>query len=307
MSAREFREPRAGFPWFLLTGLVLGLILGLVYAWWINPVTYRESAPDVLSAEQKDQYFRLIALAYASNHDAGRSAARLALLGEKDPASRLAALAQQVAVEGGSGDEARALAALAAALRALPAAEPTKTATTTSTGAEASMKSQVLAVTETKPAQDGKPTATPPADAVRSATPVPVPTGTPVPAATFTPRPTATASPTSGPPFVLGNTEVLCADASARGLLQVQVNDSAGQAVPGMTVVITWDGGQERFYTGLAPDISPGYADYQMETGVEYSVRVGEGGEAVGGIGAPECKSGGGNFYGGVRLTFKQP
>ncbi len=311
MSAREPRVERAGFPWFLLTGLVLGLVFGLVYAWFISPVTYNDSAPDVLAAEQKDQYLRLVALSYASNHDVGRSAARLALLGDADPADRLSDLAQQVVVEGGSGDEARALAGLAAALRSLPEVEPTAgvTASTTAqaTKADANIQGQFIPASATLGAP-ARPTSTAPGDAVRSATPPPTPAETATPVATLTPRPTQTASPTPGAPFVLDDTALLCEGDPARLVMQVQVSDSAGQAIPGMPVILTWDGGQEVFFTGLAPDISPGYADYRMTPGVAYTVRVGEGGEAVGGLSAPECKdAGGGNFYGGLRLSFKQP
>ena len=30
--------------WYLLTGIILGLILGLAYAWLINPVIYKSAS-----------------------------------------------------------------------------------------------------------------------------------------------------------------------------------------------------------------------------------------------------------------------
>ena len=58
----------------------------------------------------------LVALAYSDNDDINRASSRLALLKEDNPASALAALAQQKLAHGGSPDQARALADLSAAL-----------------------------------------------------------------------------------------------------------------------------------------------------------------------------------------------
>ena len=103
-------------PWYLLTGLVVGLALGLVFAWVIYPVKYVDTAPQALRADFKARYRSLIAQAYAASGDLGRARARLALLGDADAMAALAAQAQQIVAAGGSQPEARSLALLASAL-----------------------------------------------------------------------------------------------------------------------------------------------------------------------------------------------
>ncbi len=75
--------------------------------------------------------------------------------------------------------------------------------------------------------------------------------------------------------------------------------------MPGIQINVAWDGGLDTFFTGLKPAVSAGYADFQMTPGVSYSLRVGDGGETVNGLSAPECADSNGNtFSGGVYLVF---
>ena len=37
---------------------------------------------------------------------------------------------------------------------------------------------------------------------------------------------------------------------------------------------ITWDGGSDRFVTGLKPEIDPGYGDFDMQPDQSYNVGV---------------------------------
>ena len=57
--------------WFLLTGLVFGLALGLLNAWLLNPVSYIDTSPSTLRQDYRDQYRLLIARAFAFNQDRG--------------------------------------------------------------------------------------------------------------------------------------------------------------------------------------------------------------------------------------------
>ena len=102
--------------WYLLTGVILGLILGLVYAWLINPVVYESSTPRTLGDSDKDFYRGIIAQVYAATGDLERASLRLALLEDPDPAYALGAPAQRALAQGHE-TEARALALLAAALQ----------------------------------------------------------------------------------------------------------------------------------------------------------------------------------------------
>ena len=67
--------------------------------------------------------------------------------------------------------------------------------------------------------------------------------------------------------------------------------------------------GLDTFYTGLALEINPGYADFQMTPDIVYAVRAGDNGEVVSGLAVQDCSlpEGGGSFLGGVKVIFTQP
>ena len=81
------RENRG--PWYLLTGLLIGLAAGLIYAWLVQPVQYADAAPNTLSESARDQYRAMIALAYKADGNLGRARQRLALLNDSNPAQAL--------------------------------------------------------------------------------------------------------------------------------------------------------------------------------------------------------------------------
>ncbi len=282
MSAE--REPRRG-RWYLLTGLLIGLTLGLLIAWVISPVQYVDTAPASLRADFKDQYRSMIASAYLATGELGRAQSRLSLLGDADPRQALTLQAQQALSVGDPNGSAYALARLADALKQPPVGGqiPNDTTTTAATGTKAETSSVTRAPT------------------IR-------PTGTLTPAATPTPRPSRTPTPTVGAAFVLAAQENVCDVNLSEGLLQVEIQDAAGQPIPGAEVIITWEGGEEYFFTGLKPELGNGYADFVMQPEVGYSLRLAAGGRPVSNLSAPNCRtSGGDTYYGGVRLLFQQP
>lgn len=103
-------------PWYLLTGLVIGLVIGAVYAWTVRPLQYVDTTPATLRNDFKDKYRALIASAYAANGDLVRAKARLNLLKDDDVYRVLAEQAQRTLADGSSPDEARALGMLAVAI-----------------------------------------------------------------------------------------------------------------------------------------------------------------------------------------------
>ena len=111
----EGSEPKQ-FPWYLLTGLILGFLLGLLYAWLINPVVYSDTEPASMRADFKENYRLTIAQAYAATGDLERAESRLVLLNDEDPIFTLGSQAQQ-ALAAGFAEDARALALLAAGLQ----------------------------------------------------------------------------------------------------------------------------------------------------------------------------------------------
>ena len=117
-------EPPKRSPWYLLTGVVLGLILGLVYAWLINPVIYESSTPGTLGEADKDFYRVMIAQVYETTGDLERASLRIALLEDPDPVYAMGAQAQRALAAGREG-EAHALALLAVALQGPPLLQET--------------------------------------------------------------------------------------------------------------------------------------------------------------------------------------
>lgn len=287
MSAE--REPRRG-PWYLLTGLLIGLALGLLVAWVISPVQYVDTAPASLRADFKDQYRSMIASAYLATGELGRAQSRLSLLGDADPLQALTLQAQHALSVGDPSGSAYALARLVDALKNSPvggqppneiAASPTATYTATGTKADTSSVTR--------------------APTIR-------PTGTLTSLNTPTPRPTRTPTPTVGAAFILVAQETVCETNLPERLLQIKVHNAAEQPVPGVEVIITWEGGEEHFFTGLKPELGNGYADFLMQPEAGYSLRLASGGQPVSNLSAPICRtSGGDTYYGGIRLLFQQP
>jgi hypothetical protein len=252
----------------VLTGLLVGAVAGLLYAWLVSPARFVETAPYSLRPESKDQYRLMVAAAYGATGDLGRAQSRLALLRDSSPEQALAVQAQRLVAEQTSYDDARLLALLAIAIsEGQPLAAPASGSST-----PASLSAVTPLPIATSPA--GEQT-TPP---VITATAVGRDPTTTLPAPTATRRPSPTHAPTAtpGPPFVLDQREELC-DPLQPALLQVYVRDAAGEPVPGVGVVITWADGDDEFFTGLVPQVDLGYADFEMEEDVIYALRLGKG------------------------------
>lgn len=115
------KQPPKRPPLYLLTGLVLGLIFGCILSFAALPLQVASVGPSHLAEEHRDQYRLMIALAYASSGDISRAQARLAQLGDPDPARALSAQAQLALGNSATQREARALASLARDLDAFQA------------------------------------------------------------------------------------------------------------------------------------------------------------------------------------------
>lgn len=302
------RRRRGNAPWYLLTGFVLGLALGLVYAWLISPVELVDGAPGALNAQDKDRYRAMVALAYQADGNLERARQRLQLLKDPNSPLTLAAQAQRLVAAKTGEPESQALAALAAALSPQSTLSPLPLLTFTPS------PTQTLFPLEISPSDTLAP-----GEAVRSPTPLPSQTPTPTPTITLTPTitrtpivtftPFATALPTAtlGAPFSLKGKKQVCDASLPHGLLQVEVDNAAGKGVAGVTILVTWpDNNQDTFYTGLMSDFGPGYADFGMSPGVTYSVRAGESGQVVPGLSIPTCGSGNAAYSGGWKVTFGQ-
>jgi hypothetical protein len=70
----------------ILIATLLGLALGLVYGWRIDPVQYTDITPDVLRIDYRTDYVLMVAEAYRAEQDPALAAQRLAVLGSEPPA-----------------------------------------------------------------------------------------------------------------------------------------------------------------------------------------------------------------------------
>jgi hypothetical protein len=300
-------------PWYLLTGLVLGALLGLAYAWFYAPVKYVDASPASLSENDKDHYRALISAAFAANGDLPRARARLNLLNDPDPARVLAVQAQRALAEGRPEQEVSALGLLAVSISEGSIPQNAFPSFASST------PSQVI---ETASPSPGPPTAT--IESTLTATPEAGTAGTgaaisPAQQSSVTPTarpltptptllPTRTATPTPGSPFVLQDKSALCDPQMGEPLIIINTVDAADQPVPGVEVIVTWPEGEDRLFTGLKPELGLGYGDFLMSPSISYTVHLAEGGELIQGLVSNECETRAGvRYWGSWLLIFAQP
>ena len=105
-----------------LAGCVLGLVLGLGYAWYIQPVAYYDTSPDALREDYRTDYVLMVAQAYGPEGDLRLALLRLAALGPVPPAEIVAAARSYTEAHGFSQEDLDSLDDLLGDLRDLPSA-----------------------------------------------------------------------------------------------------------------------------------------------------------------------------------------
>jgi len=249
----------------LIIGAIIGVAAGLYVAWEAWPVQYYDSDPSALNREYVTDYMVLIAEQHAVDGNTDRARARLQELGIEDIEEAVGQLTNYYIAEGGNLRTVRALAGLSYALGAgtsgmaiyLQKATPTPTPPSTSTPSPTA----TIAPTSTQ-------------------TSTVIPTSTVTPTATMvketvapTSQPTATA--TNQPIFLLTERRRICSMEENAGKIEVYVQEANGAGIPGMQIDISWEDGQESFFTGLKPDHGAGYADYAFrELDWEYAITL---------------------------------
>lgn len=249
-----------GISWVvLILGIGLGVSMGLIYTWEIEPVVERNTSPWQLNVQAREDYVVAVALSYAYNHDLNLAFDRLrAVSPERDVWSTVADVAcnrvsQGKTVTNGDIRVIRALnqlygpqGASGCAFGMFPTPAPVAFSTAIPTGTPT-------------------PSLTPPP--TKTATP-PLPTDTPDDQP-FVP----TRTPPSGG-YILSRLQSFC-DPDMGGVIEVRVYDRLGEGVPGVAVQVTWAGNQtDTFYTGLKPEREAGYADFEMSPGINYTVTI---------------------------------
>jgi hypothetical protein len=289
-------------PFDIIVTLLIGLGLGLAYSWLISPLQVVDVDPIALRADFKDNYRASIAAAYAATGNLPRAQARLALLGDANSIDSLNSQAQRLIASGASGEftQADQLVTLAGALDNNGAVQ-ISSPTATPENATAIVTEATASIPPPPPDIPLQFTETPQITATQNA-------DTQIIVSSPTPRPTRTLVPTIGAAFALIAQDSICDSTLPDGLLQVFVFNSKHRQVPGAKIIITWDSGEEQFFTGLKPEVGNGYADYSMSPNVAYTVRLAIGSDIASGLTAPTCQTPTGEtFLGGIKLTFQQP
>jgi hypothetical protein len=227
----------------LLLGIVVGLGLGLAYAWLIDPVELLTADPYLVEAPYREAWIVMAAEAYLVSGDWDRTQARLAGLNDPNLKETVGALFDRFNI-GEPNPEARALAYLADRLDARTAGMLIYLATP-------------------------------------AVSPTPRPSPSPVarvsPTINLTPTSSfSTPTPTSPPPpeFALVSSQSQCLS-SGTPQIRVTAQDADGNGLSGVDVWITWDGGADRFVTGLKPEFGSGFGDFDMQPDVSYRVGAG--------------------------------
>lgn len=266
-------------PVTLIVGLALGVALGLLYTWVIEPVELVNTYPALLRTDYRQGWVRLVALSYIADGNLDRARARLEGLEQEDVAGAIGALIEEYAAAGRPADTLRSLTGLAEALDVrtpamlvylyTPAPSPPVLAHT-----------PLSAPTPTPVHTSVPPTPSPPA------VPAPDPTHTPTsqpgsasPSPTLASAPGSTPLPSPTPSLLsrlyLARQEQVCQPGQTPHI-EVVVRDERGAGLPGVEVWLVWTGGADRAVTGLKPRDGAGYADFNAEPGVRYALSVGE-------------------------------
>jgi hypothetical protein len=253
----------------LLLSLAGGAIIGVVTGWIAWPVSYVDTEVYDLKPGYQDDYILMTGDAYYLDHNLDEAQRRLSQLQEPDIRARVAALARSKMAAGEPVDEIRPLVVLAQALDAadqemleyVVTETPTPTATATSTPTPTRTFTPVPTATASATATGPSQAATP------SATVRPRSTNTPaaseaairierapeVDAAGLTPTvaepPLGSPSPSNaGPDFRVVAQRMLGREenngCNGPSIIYLKAVDASGQAIDGVIVRVSWDGGE---------------------------------------------------------------
>jgi len=267
---------------FLVLGCALGLALGLFITWQVWPVEYYDIDPVDLRSEHKDDYVVMVAAAYAQDGDLELAALRLDELGFEDAKQVVVGLFQRHREAGYEG-ESRTLARLAYDLGVedvalLPYIEgPTATPETIAspTITPTLEATAVPTATEPVPEPTAAPTEPPP-----EASPTPTETSQPPTPTATEPPPEETSTPLPPGEYsfqVVEQEDLGCSSEGAGDYILVYVQDEEDRGLAGVQIMVAGPEGEELFFTGMKPEVDPGFADFRVTTAGAYAVQVVDG------------------------------
>lgn len=234
-------------------GVLLGLALGLLYTWKIEPVQYYDTYPPLLQIEYRADWIRMTALACGQEGSLERARVRLQNLPPEEVRREVGA-ALDAAVAGG---------------RPLPVLQ--RMAMLAQTYGVDSPAVQIYLASGEEVAFS---TPLPPQPSPTPLLPTPSPTLVPQ---TISIVPTPTPLP---PPYLVEETRSFClpepriaVSITQEVTVTVQGHEQLErQGLPGVEVWLLWSDGADRAVTGLRPAQGLGYADFAIEPGETYNL-----------------------------------
>ncbi len=264
--------------WFVVVGLILGLVGGLLYGWVLRPVQYVETYPPLMHEHYRADWIRMTALAYGADGDLGRTQVRLRDLDEVEIRHQLEQTLEQAIASGRPLSVLQRVANLAERYGVEHPAVGVYT-------------SEQASLVTPRPAATFTPSPTP--EVVVSPTVAPSPSPLPSPTPTLDPdllqipptaTPTLTVPTGAAAPFVFteGISRCLPAPRLAISVTQEVTVTVRGreqrmeEGVPGIEAWLTWAEGADRAVTGFRPALGVGYADFHIEAGEMYNLYLGQ-------------------------------
>lgn len=98
--------------------IIIGIALGLLYGWIINPVKFVDTTPASLRVDYRTDYILMVAEAYRGDQNIELAVRRLAIFGSESPASLAADAIQAGRQSNYSEDDISLLQALTRAMQA---------------------------------------------------------------------------------------------------------------------------------------------------------------------------------------------
>lgn len=248
-----------------LMGLVLGVVLGLIYAWQIDPVVVRNVSPADLQPSDHQAYIISAALEYSATGNLQRVVSRLLEASPDQNPFDVAATTACDLIRTGQVDDVGDI-EIIRTLRSIY--EPQ--------GVQAPCDTQAfntpipVTLVQPSPTITFTPSITPVASKTPTIEIAPVPVSSAIPNIN---------SATVGAGFREAFLESYC-DSQNAGIIEVYVRSLDSSPLPGMPILIADNQRRESvFYSGLKPERGEDYADYQMEAGQSY--RLGIQGEGI--------------------------
>ena len=120
------RETNNARPWLAaFLGLAAGLIIGLIIAWGLWPVSYKNSLPQDLRSAERDQYLAMVATSLVATGDTQAANDRLQTWPSDDLATTLTNLQERLAAtDPATADAVKQLASTLNLSAAIPSARP---------------------------------------------------------------------------------------------------------------------------------------------------------------------------------------